>query len=471
MINWEENSPLVSLTHLDGRNAHKLSSLRPYFSEFAWMKLRLRVMASYTKEIAARLSGTKLSTSDTRRLQSLIDSFFLKDARAVVTIEKRVNHDLKALELYCSDSLERRGLSRLIPYLNLGIGSEDINSIALARLLKTSRGEVLIPALKKVSFSLSDLCQKEINTSMVARTHAQPANVTTFGKEVANSLSRLCDELEIFFSHSFTAKCSGEVGSYQAYLGVDPSVDWIAFTDRFIRSFGLTPSHHATQIAPYDNITRYFQSLFRINTILIDFCKNMWLYVLLGYLRVKKIEKEVGSAGMPHKVNPIYFEGAEGGLEMANGSIETFVRTLPINRLNRDFSDSTIRRNIVLPLAYSLLSYQSIIDALCRIEVDTEAIATDLKNHKEVWLETVKSYGITHGISDMYDRLKKETRGRVLSAGDLEEIVRSLPLKLSDKRELLTLCNDSQNPYPARIVEEAVGKAKRLLSSENSTIL
>ncbi len=463
MTFWEENSSLTALTHLDGRNASKVSVLRPYFSEFAWMKARLGVVISYCKIIALKVTKRKLSVHDIKAIDAIHTTFSLSDAQEIVSIEKTVNHDLKALETYLTRSFKRLNLLKLIPFVNLGVGSEDINSIALALLLKNSRGEVIVPALQQIFLSLSSLSQKEKNTYMIARTHAQPANITTFGKEVAGSLLRLCDEFEIFSSHSFTAKCSGEVGSYQAYLGVDSRVDWISFTDHFIKSFGLHPSHGATQIAPYDNLSRYFQSLYRINTICIDFCKNMWLYVLLGYLRVKKIEKEVGSAGMPHKVNPIYFEGAEGGLEMANGVIEALVRKLPINRLSRDFSDSTLRRNIVLPLAYSLLSYQSIVEALTRIEVDREAIAADIDSHQEVWLETVKAYGTVHGIVDMYERLKKETRGRVLSKNNLEKLVMELPLKKSEKVELLFLCNGRGNPYSSLIVSEAINKANNLM--------
>ncbi len=463
MIDWDTPSLLTNLTHLDGRNASKLQLLRPIFSEYAWMRIRLWVMISYAQTVREALSGKKLHDKQKRLLDRCIESFSIKEADAVRHIEGKVNHDVKAIETYLSAWLSRNGLSGLLPFVNLGIGSEDINNIALGSTLRTSRGEVLLPAYRVVIQRMADLASKEKQTVMIARTHGQPANITTFGKEVANTLSRLCDELELFSSHSFSAKCSGEVGSYQAYIGVDPIMDWIAFTDHFVASFGLHPAHAATQIAPYDNLSRYFHSLFRINTILIDFCKNMWLYVLLGYLRVKIVDSEVGSSGMPHKVNPIYFEGAEGGLDMANGIIETFVRTLPVNRLQRDFSDSTMRRNMVLPFAYSLLSYQSIVEALDRITVDRDAIEHDRNNHAEIWTETVKAYGTVHGISDMYERVKKATRGRILSQTDLHDLIDSLPLKKKERQELISLCDGTHNPYPARIVEEVVGRAKRVI--------
>lgn len=459
MIDWDTPTPLTALTHLDGRNSRKLVALKPYFSEFAWMKLRLRIIISYTRSLAAFLTGKKVSVKDHRMLYSLADTFSLADAHDVIQREAVVNHDLKAIELYLVERLTKRGLARYAPYVNLGIGSEDINSIALGLQLRESREAVLIPAIRRVTRVLSELAQGEKNTVMVARTHGQPASVTTFGKELAGPLSRLCDELDLFGSVRLEAKCSGEVGSFQAFMGIDRTVDWLAFTDSFVRSFGLHPTHAATQIAPYDSLVGFLQSLGRMNSIFLDLTKNMWLYVLLGYLNVKKIDTEVGSSGMPHKVNPIYFEGAEGGLEMANGIIETLVRKLPINRLQRDFSDSTARRNLVLPLAYSVLSYQSLVEGLSRIEVNRIAIKQDLNSHAEVWIETVKTYGLKHGIVDMYDTLKKETRGRTLSHADLQALISALPLSMQEKKELMTLCDGSHNPYTSRIVDEIVRKA------------
>ncbi|MEK9143767.1 MAG: lyase family protein [Patescibacteria group bacterium] len=470
MIDWETTEQLTALTHLDGRNSHKLTALRRYFSEFAWMKMRLSVIVSYTKSIASELTGKSLSRADDRKFSSLVDTFSLTEARKVVQLEKSVNHDLKALELYCASRLKGShpaspagGLSRLTPFINLGLGSEDINSMAFAMLLKKSREEVLLPAIREIVDLLVKFASKEKETIMVARTHGQPANVTTFGKEIAVPLSRLCDEVELFQSMTFQAKCSGEVGSYQAFLGVDPSLDAIGFTDRFIHSLGLVSSAVSTQIAPYDSLVRYLQSLYRINSILLDLTKNMWLYVLLGYLKVKKVDAEVGSSGMPHKVNPIYFEGAEGGLEMANGIIEIFCRKLPVNRLQRDFSDSTMRRNVVTPLALGFLSYQSIATALERIEVNTDTIAEDLNSHAEVWTETVKTYGTIRGIGDMYERLKRATRGRVLSQRDLQNLITGLPLKETEKQELMSICRGQENPFPARIVSEVLKRAKKIL--------
>lgn len=464
MINWEALSPLTNLTHLDGRNAAKLTKLKPIFSEFGYMRMRLEVMVTYLLRVSKSIGKIKHSLSSVIKLMSIWQNFSLRDARVVQTYEKTLNHDLKALELFFLSSLKRRGFLRLSPFVNLGIGSEDINNIAIAMQLIKSRGEVVLPLLKEIISSLAARANSEKETVMIARTHGLSANVTTFGKEVASTLLRLCDEIEIFKHCALDAKCSGEVGTFQAQFAVHQTVDWIAITDSFIHSFGLKPTHGATQIPPYDSIVRYLSSIQRINTILTDFVKNMWLYVLLGYLKVKKISSEVGSAGMPHKVNPIYFEGAEGGFTLANGIMETLTRTLMINRLDRDFSDSTVRRNIVTPIALSVLSYQSICEALKRIEVDHDAIEKDIERHQEIWIETVKVYAVAHGISDAYEVLKNKTRGITITVQNLKDLIETLPLTKSQQKECLSFCGERVNPYPEKIVKEAIQKAKKILS-------
>ena len=275
MINWDTSSFLTNVTHIDGRNAAKLTMLKPIFSEFGFMKMRLEVMIKYVLHIARKIGKLNLSTSDIDNMLKIYTGLTIDDAKRVKKYEKVVNHDLKALELFFISSLKRSHLFRLIPYVNLGIGSEDINTIAIAMQLNKSRGEVLLPLFKEIVFSLTKLANSEKDITMIARTHGQPANITTFGKEVASTLLRLCDEIEIFQHSALDAKCSGEVGSFQAQFAVNPIVDWIAITDSFIRSFGLHPNHGATQITPYDSMVRYLQSVQRINTILLDFAKNM----------------------------------------------------------------------------------------------------------------------------------------------------------------------------------------------------
>lgn len=450
MLDWEAPNHLLSLTHLDGRNAHKLTSLRPYFSEFAWMKMRLAIMEKY---VETQLPHYKNSLG-------IAEAFTPAEAKKVVGLEKTLNHDLKALEEYMISRLPSPIASKAAPLVNFSVGSEDINNIALGRILLDVRAQVLIPGIRAVLVSLALLAKKEKNTVMPARTHGLPAGLTTFGKEIANTIIRLKDELALFSSIRLSAKFSGEVGTFHAASQSGTQRDWMAFSDSFIRSMGLVPHHGATQIVPYDTLAGYLQSIFRINAILTDLCQDMWLYVLLGYLKLQKKEEEVGSAGMPHKVNPIYFEGAEGGFIMANGIIETLVRKLPLNRLQRDFSDSTVRRNLVLPFAYSLLSYQSVVEAFSRISVDRDAIAADLHAHAEVFIEPVKAILLEAGIAGAYTLLKKYSRGRIFTADELLALTDTFSVSEEVKQKITTLVRGrgKTNPYPARIVAEALRK-------------
>lgn len=465
MLDWDSNNTLLSLTHLDGRNAPKLISLRPYFSEYAWMKSRLLVMARYTTVVTAFM-GVRLTSSEKRQLATIAQNFSLRDASRVVSLEKTFNHDLKALETYFKQAIPKRVAGKVGQWVNFGLGSEDINNIAFSENILTARAAVLVPAIQKIIATLMTLAQKEAGTLMVARTHGLPAGVSTFGKELANPLFRLCDELAILRALSLPAKISGEVGSFHTIGRLPRAKDWMSFGDTFIAGFGLAPHHGATQIVPYDGVVRLLQSIERTNSILLDLCRNMWLYVLLGYLKVQKKEREVSSAGMPHKVNPQYFEGAEGGLVMANGIIETLTRALPINRLQRDFSDSTLRRNIVLPFAYSLLSYQSVVEAFSRVRVDRAELTQDLAKHAEVWIEPIKAILVSTEKTDAYARLKTLTRGRTFTQDELLSALQTLPMRRETRIIITTLVQTyrPENPFPERIVTKAVAKARRALT-------
>lgn len=416
-------------------------------------------MTRYLVSLYEFLEHTVISSADKQKIASIAGNFSLADAHTVSRLEQKTNHDLKAIEQFLVISLTKKKLGMFVPFVNLAIGSEDINSIALSWAMGECRNSVLLTHIQAIARTLVTIAIEEKDTAMVARTHGIAANITTFGKELSNTLSRLCDEIEILKSLSFSAKCIGEVGSLQSFTAVGNTYDWLVFTDGFIHSFGLVPSHASTQIAPYDSLVRFFQSLERINSILLDFVQNMWLFVLLGYIKVKKVKTEVGSAGMPHKVNPIYFEGAEGGLKMANGILETLSRILPINRLSRDFSDSTARRSVSMPLGLSVLSYQSIVEGLSRLDIDRDAIASDFGCHQEVFLESVKIYCMRHGVITIYDWLKDKTRGKTFAVDEFGRLLAELPLKPTEKQELQTMLK-SGNPYPATIVDEVAARAK-----------
>lgn len=440
MVDWQGSHRLLALTHLDGRNGDKLTALRAYFSEFAWMKERLEVMISYAK------------------LHNLKIDFSLEDAQEIERVEKEIHHDVKALELF----LKNRVPQKLHSHINFGLGSEDINSIALGRLLRRSREEVLLPKIIDVMHTIAEIANRQKNTSIIGYTHAVPAGLTTLGKELANPILRLCDEVEIMRSIRFQGKISGEVGTFAALSASKPKHNWIEISNQFMRSQGLDAQYASTQIVPYDSIVRFLQSIARINAILTDLTRNIWLYVLLGFVRIVKKEKEVGSAGMPHKVNPIFFEGAEGGLEMANGIIETLSRKLMTNRLQRDFSDSTVRRNIVLPLAFSLLSYGSILEGFQRFSVDKEKIDCELEAHAEVFIEPIKSMLLAGGIGDAYTLLKSQARGKTFTRREILRLIDSLKISNALKKRCIALLTQ-HNPYPAKIVDLAMRRMKKLL--------
>ena len=422
--------------------------LRPYFSELAWMNERAFVMVAHLRALAPVFGFTA---------PALPQKFSIKDGERISGLERVLNHDLKALEQYVATKIPLQTRR----YLLYGLGSEDVNSIAFGRLVVRSREQVILPNIFTLLDDIAETVKREQLTFMIARTHALPAGVSTLGKELANPLFRLCDEISHFKTIPFQAKLSGEVGTFHSISYGAHAQNWLKFSDKFIRAQGLEPQHGSTQIVPYDSLIRYLQSLSRINTILIDLCKNIWLYILLGYVRIVKKEKEVGSSGMPHKVNPIYFEGAEGGLGMANGIIETLARTLMVNRLQRDFSDSTVRRNVPLVLAYSLLSYQSMHEAFQRIQIDRKAISLDLENHAEVWIEPIKIVLIESGMVDAFDVLKKKTRGRSFTRTELGRLIDSLPISVSIKRKLTELPM-TVNPYLTRITAEALSKVRKV---------
>lgn len=390
----EDYLSLTALTHLDGRNRGKLSGLGAYFSEFNWMKTRILVLIKWLdflqKKKIIKKSGDLLK---------IYENFSLQEAKKILKIEKTTNHDLRAIQLYLSQVLKT-------DFIGFGLGSEDINNLALRLLAKGGFEKVLAPKLLEIKNKLRKFTKEHKSLTMLARTHAQPASVTTFGKETGLYLYRFTKELDFLINCKFSGKISGEAGNYNALNFVLPKLDWLKNSEEFISSFGLSVNLFATQINPYDDLIVFFDSLKRLNQVLLGFCKDLWLYSLLGYLKIAQVAKEAGSAGMPHKVNPIHLEGAEGGLEQANCLLEFFSRKLSYSRLQRDFSDSTVRRNFVLAFSYSLLSYQSLITGFERIEVNQKQIAFDLESHPEVFSEGLKTLMIFQGEKNAWEKVQ-----------------------------------------------------------------
>jgi adenylosuccinate lyase len=460
----EDLNQLNALTHLDGRNASKVKDLRNYFSEFSWMRARILVILRWLSSLSEIKILKSLSPKEKRILDNIYQEFSLLEAKKIQDKEKITNHDLRAIELYIKEKLIETKLRDLTNFVNLGLGSEDINNIALRISLKEAYKNILRPALIKLINQLTDFVSDYKEMTMLARTHGQPASVTTLGKEVGLYLYRFTNELSSLNKIKFTGKVAGEVGNYNALQFALPNIDWLMFSKRFISSFDLTPNLFATQINPYDDINNFFDSLKRLNNILLGLAKDIWLYTLLDYLKIVKIEKEVGSSGMPHKVNPLYFEGAEGGLEQANALLEFFSRKLSYSRLQRDFSDSTVRRNIVLAMAYSLLSYQSLVEAFERLVTNETKINQDIESHYEVFSEGIKTVFSLSGDPSAYEKVKTMTRGKSLSKVDLQGLIKKMRLDSKIKKKLMI---DSLNDYAGlatilceQILKEAKQKIK-----------
>jgi adenylosuccinate lyase len=390
-------------------------------------------------------------------LNKLIDEFGPDDARRVKALEAETNHDVKAVEYFLREKLEgvtvRKG--NLFSFLHFACTSEDINNIAYALMLRDARQRVLLPALRGLGADLRALAHRFADIAMLARTHGQPATPTTLGKELANFVARLQRQAQQFANVEIMAKFNGAVGNYNAHIAAYPDNDWERINEQFVRSLDLGFSQYSTQIEPHDWIAEYAQSLTRCNTVAIDLCRDLWGYVSLGYFRSRAVGTEVGSSTMPHKVNPIEFENAEGNLGIANALLEHFAAKLPISRWQRDLSDSTVLRNLATGLGHSLIAFDSCQRGLAKLEADATKIAADLDASWEVLAEAVQTVMRRHGVTDAYEQLKELTRGRPVTRELLREFIESAAIPPADRKRLLALT-------PAGYVGRAAELARKI---------
>lgn len=405
---------LYAVSVVDGRYAAATAPLGAYFSEFAFIKDRVRVELDYLPALAKAGLIQPLDETESRLLADIITNFGDSDARTIQAFERQTRHDVKAIEYYLREKLP----SRLLPWLHFGLTSEDVNNIAQVLELRDSREAVLLPALDDLLNTLRDFAVRYRALPMLARTHGQPAVPTTLGKEFAVYLARLKEARRLIASHHFEAKLTGAVGNFNALQAAAPQVDWPAFAREFIQSYGLEPNLVTTQILPYDNWVRYFDSLRLANSILIDFAQDIWRYISDGYLKQAVLEGEVGSSTMPQKVNPIDFENAEGNLGVAIALFTHYAQKLAVSRLQRDLSDSTVRRTFGTALGHTLLAWGALLRGLGRITADEEKLNADLAAHWEVVSEGAQTILRAAGRSDAYESLKEATRGRILTETD-----------------------------------------------------
>jgi adenylosuccinate lyase len=441
-----------SLSPLDGRYENETAPLRDFFSEFAYLRTRARLELDFLSALSETGLVRPLSSSE----RAALDTFTDDDAHKIQEYEKVTKHDVKAIEYVIREKLP----SELHQWIHFGLTSEDINNIVQGVALHDSREKVLLPALDKLIDSLREFAKNYRAIPMLARTHGQPAVPTTLGKEIAVYLSRLKKCRDEISNHKFEAKLSGAVGNFNALHAAAPRINWISFSEKFIRNLGLEPNVITTQILPYDNWARYFQSLYLINSLLIGYAQDMWRYISEGYIKQALMEGEVGSSTMPQKVNPIYFENAEGNLGIANALLTHYTQKLPVSRLQRDLSDSTVRRTFGVAFGHTLLAWINLTRGMSRIEADKEKIKSDLDSHWEVVSEGAQTVLRAAGRRNAYESLKSQTRGRVLDESNYRHWVESLEVDDATRARLLELSPESYIGLAIQLVDKVLRESK-----------
>lgn len=454
-------NPIAALSPLDGRYAKSVEALRPIFSEYGLMRARVRVELSWLKALAAEPKIVEVPPFDgavLAEIDDVIAGFSLEDAAAVKAIEATTNHDVKAIEYWLKERFAGvPAVSAVSEFIHFACTSEDINNLSHALMLREARDEVLLPKLAEVSDKLRSLAHELAAVPMMSRTHGQPATPTTLGKEVANVLYRLERQAKQLSAQEFLGKINGAVGNYNAHMVAYPDVDWEGHCRRFVEEdLGLTFNPYTIQIEPHDYMAEFFQAVSRINTILIDFNRDVWGYISLGYFKQKVKAGEVGSSTMPHKVNPIDFENSEGNLGMANAVLAFLSEKLPVSRWQRDLTDSTVLRNMGVGIGYAVLGLAAHLRGLNKLEANPAALAADLDATWELLAEPIQTVMRRYGVANPYEKLKDLTRGKGgITPEVLASFIRDLDIPDEAKQQLLDLT-------PASYVGKAENLAKRI---------
>jgi adenylosuccinate lyase len=436
-------STLRALSPADGRYADKVKGLRDIFSEYGLIRFRVLVEVRWLQCLADEASVPELpplSSVMKDVLNHMVDDFSLDDAERIKDIEATTNHDVKAVEYFIRERLgDGPETASLKDFLHFGCTSEDINNVAYALMLRSARTDVILPQMREIRGKLQSMAREHAALPMLSRTHGQTASPTTLGKELANVVARLDRAQKQFRDLDIRAKFNGAVGNFNAHVVTYPEADWQAISGRFVESLGLELNPYTTQIEPHDWTAEYSHALIRYNTILIDLCRDIWGYVSLGYFRQRVAKDEVGSSTMPHKVNPIDFENAEGNLGMANAMLSHFAEKLPISRWQRDLTDSTVQRNFGVAIGYIIIALHSTLKGLGKLQVNNDAILADVSAAWEVLAEAVQSVMRRYGIPEPYEKLKALTRGQAVSKELLREFIAMLDIPDDEKKRLLEL--------------------------------
>jgi len=449
-------SSISALSPVDGRYGSKTAALRPYFSEFGLIYNRVLVEVRWLQRLADHPQigeVAPLSDEANALLERLINDFDESAAQRVKDIESTTNHDVKAVEYYIKEQFkDNQELHAINEYVHFACTSEDINNLSHGLMLKQGLEQVMVPEMTQVLTQIKHLAHSHQNQPMLSRTHGQTASPSTMGKEMANVAARLERQLKQIKQMEFLGKINGAVGNYNAHYTAYPEIDWQANAQVFVESLGLTWNPYTTQIEPHDYIAELFDAIARFNTILLDFDRDIWGYISMGFFKQRTIAGEIGSSTMPHKVNPIDFENSEGNLGIANALLQHLASKLPVSRWQRDLTDSTVLRNLGVGLAHSLIAYQSTLKGISKLELNAQRLDADLDNAWEVLAEPIQTVMRRYAIEEPYEKLKALTRGKTINAAIMADFIDSLDLPQSVKDELKTLT-------PANYIGNAAAQA------------
>jgi len=452
-------SELTAISPIDGRYGNKTIDLRAIFSEYGLIRHRVLVEVRWLQMLAAETGIAEvpaLSEHANTVLNDIVDKFSEEDAQRVKNIEKTTNHDVKAVEYFLKEKIAGNDeLEAVSEFIHFACTSEDINNLAYGLMLREARTQSVLPMMDDVIKAVSDLAHKYAEMPMLSRTHGQPASPTTLGKEMANVAFRLKRQREQVVMVPMLGKINGAVGNYNAALSAYPELDWQSMASKFVTGLGLDWNPYTTQIEPHDYVAEFFDAAARFNTIIIDFSRDIWGYISVGYFKQRTIAGEIGSSTMPHKVNPIDFENAEGNLGMANAIFQHLAAKLPISRWQRDLTDSTVLRNLGVGLAHGSIAYQSLLKGISKLEANPTRLAEDLDNCWEVLAEPIQTVMRRYAIEKPYEKLKELTRGKGIDQQSMQEFINNLEIPEEEKQRLLGMT-------PASYIGNAISQTYKL---------
>lgn len=453
-----ELSALTAISPVDGRYGNKTADLRAFFSEYGLIRCRVEVEIRWLQQLAKHPQVAEvpmLSETADQVLNAIVSEFSVADAERIKAIESRTNHDVKAVEYFIKEKIhDNTELNAVTEFVHFACTSEDINNLSHGLMLKQGTSQ-LLKSMRQVVEAIIAQAKEHAAQPMLSRTHGQTASPTTVGKEMANVAYRLQRQIKCVEATEFLGKINGAVGNYNAHLSAYPDIDWEANAQSFIESLGLTFNPFTTQIEPHDYIAELFDAVCRFNTILIDFDRDVWGYISLGYFKQKTVAGEVGSSTMPHKVNPIDFENSEGNLGIANAIMQHLAQKLPVSRWQRDLTDSTVLRNLGVGFGHSLIAYQASLKGISKLEVNPRRLNEDLENAWEVLAEPIQTVMRRYAIEEPYEKLKELTRGHVMNKETLQTFIAKLDIPEAAKAELLELS-------PHRYIGNAIDQTKRI---------